>query len=191
MDESGMSRTPKLTRQNAIILPSDSQTQGFDDILSQIANYPDGQPLMPDLDEHWFLGNAPEIPVIQESVAVTTESQPQAKAGKSKATKRKATQTTGQEEKKMNDDAEKDAVSKKKPTFYPSVMFQPMLMTALLLCGKCSTQCRSGKPIEISDGSVSITFTMCPPCVSANTKIRFIHRKEILPRSKMSGAEKK
>uniref|UniRef100_A0A914VAV8 Uncharacterized protein n=1 Tax=Plectus sambesii TaxID=2011161 RepID=A0A914VAV8_9BILA len=56
MDESGMSRTPKLTQQNAIILPSDSQTQGFDDILSQIANYPDGQPLMPDLDEHWFLG---------------------------------------------------------------------------------------------------------------------------------------
>uniref|UniRef100_A0A914XIB8 DUF6570 domain-containing protein n=1 Tax=Plectus sambesii TaxID=2011161 RepID=A0A914XIB8_9BILA len=89
---------------------------------------------MPDLDEHWFLGNAPEIPVVQESVAVTTESQPQAKAGKFKATKRKATQTTGPEEKKMNDDVEKDAVAKKKPTLYPSVMFQPMLMTALLLC---------------------------------------------------------
>uniref|UniRef100_A0A914UV17 Uncharacterized protein n=1 Tax=Plectus sambesii TaxID=2011161 RepID=A0A914UV17_9BILA len=81
MEQNDMSRTPKLTRQNAINLPSDSQkTQGFDDILSQIANYPDGQPLMPDLDEHWFLGNAPEIPIVQESAAVTAESQPQAKA---------------------------------------------------------------------------------------------------------------
>ncbi len=78
----------------------------------------------------------------------------------------------------------------KKAALYPSLILQPMLTTSLLLCGGCSSKSRGGKYIKNADGTTSLMIVMCDSCIAANTKIRYVHRNEILPRCKVFDSKK-
>jgi hypothetical protein len=168
---------------------ADSQSVDFD-ILSQVINYDaDLQPF----DEHWFMGNAPkETPTLEKQSRVRENGG--GKMFKSKIVRRKTNSPPKfVAEKMMQEKAENVARSsevQKKEVLYPGLILQPMLATSLLLCGDCSSKSRGGKCTQNADGTTSMMIVMCDLCIVANTKIRYVHRKEILPRCKVFNSKK-
>ena len=137
------------------------------------------------------MGNAPkEIPTLEKQSKVGENSE--GKVGK--AVKQKATSPANIVEEKTTKEKTENVVGsnkvKKKSVLYPGLILQPMLATSLLLCGGCSSKSRGGKCTQNVDDTTSMIITMCDPCIAANTKIRYVHRNEILPQCKVIDSKK-